>query len=71
MIGINDEMENKLNYIGVSLGELQRLSKILQTCLNDKEKLDIKDVQTIFIILKSKIAEIKKDFNIIQTELQI
>lgn len=71
MVKINEEMENKLNYIGVSLSELQRLSKIMQACIDDEEKLDIKDAQTIFRILKSKITEIKKSFNTIQTELQI
>lgn len=60
MIGINDEIENKLNYIGVGLSELQRLSKILQACIDDEENLNIEDVQAIFKILKSKIETLRK-----------
>ena len=71
MIEIDNEMENKLNEIGVSLSELQRLSRIMQACLDDEENLNNEDVQTIFNMVKSKIKEIKKNFSNIQAELQI
>ena len=60
MIKIDNEMENKLNEIGVSLSELQRLSRIMQACLDDEENLNNGDVQTIFNIIKLKTKEIKK-----------
>lgn len=64
-------MEDKLNEIGVDLSELQRLSRVMQVCLDDKENLNIEDIQTVFQMFKAKIMEIKKNFSSIQAELQI
>lgn len=71
MVEIDDEMEDKLNDIGVDLGELQRLSRVMQVCLDDKENLNIEDIQTVFQMFKTKIIETKKNFSNIQAELQI
>lgn len=71
MVEINNEMEDKLNEIGVELGELQRITKIMQTYFDNKQTLEIEDIQTILQLLKSRITEIKNNFNLIQSELEI
>ncbi len=71
MAEITDEIEDKLNDIGVGLSEIQRLSRIMQACFDDNEELDNGDLKTIFKFLKSRIIEVKKDFSNIQAELQI
>jgi hypothetical protein len=71
MAGINNKIEEKLNGINISLKELQRLSRIMQACINDKENSADEDVQTIFQMIKTKIIEIKKSFNNILAELEI
>lgn len=71
MAEINAEMEDKLNEIGVELGELQRATNIMQAYFSNKQTLEIEDIQAILQLLKSGITEIKNNFNIIQSELGI
>lgn len=71
MSKINEKMGEKLNGIGISLSELYRISKILQGCLDFYDDLETADLWTMFGILKNKIAEVKKDFNNIEEELEI
>lgn len=71
MAELTEAMAEKLNDIGIALGELQRMSKILQACLDYHDDFKTEDLNTILNILKLKICEIKKDFNNIEAELKI
>lgn len=71
MVEINDEMEHKLNEIGVELGELQRITNIMQSYFANKQTLEIEDIHVTLQLLKSKITEIRLNYNNIQTELEI
>jgi len=71
MAEINEETEDKLNYIGIGLSELKRISEILQACLEYYDEFQPEDLRIMLNILQSKITEIKKDFSNIQAELNI
>ncbi len=59
MVELTDEIEDKLNDIGVALSEIQRISRVMQACFYDTDSLENGDIKTVFQILKSKIIEIK------------
>lgn len=60
MIEINKEIENKLNYVGVGLSELQRLSKIIQAFLTIKKILKRTIYKLCFIFLNLKYKRLKR-----------
>jgi hypothetical protein len=60
---ITDETREKLIEIRNKLYDIESLSRIMLACLNDEDNLKNLDIETIFDILKCKIAETRAEFN--------
>lgn len=68
---ITDNIEDRLNDIGISLSEIESLSRIIQACLEDDSNLEAWDIQTILEVVKSKVINANENFNEIAVMLKI
>lgn len=68
---ITADIKEKLLEISIVLRDIQSLSRIMQACLDDKDNLKSWDLETIFEVIKSKIADTKRRFSEIEVALSI
>lgn len=71
MISLDEDLSGKINFIGVELGEMQSLSRVIKTCYQYNDDLKSWDIENLFLIMDLKLNEIKTEFNKIQFELNI
>jgi len=65
------KIENKMLKIGCEISIIESLSKILTENMFEKSNLKMQDITNLSLVLKRKIIELRKEFNIIEVILKI
>ncbi len=68
---VTENIEEKLLEIGVRLSKIQSLSRVMQVCFDYEDNLKAGDIEIVFEVIRSKMADTKKDFSEIEVALKI